>query len=272
MSETADKPRDSVELPTPTPWPMIMALAIVFGGAGVGIHFGFLIVGAVVLAFAVRGWMVELTPGRGHVHEPLAAPEARYRSPAPAPGTVDPLKPGAPSFRFRVPEHVHPISSGAKGGLIGGAAMAIPAMLYGYLDHGSVWLPINLLAGIVVPDVVDVSLESLKQFQLGAFVLASVIHLAFSVTFGLLYGVLLPMLPSFRGSAIFWGGVVMPIIWSGVCHGLMGLVNPALREHVNWPWFVASQFVYGATMSYVVHQSEKVAVAKVSPLKVGDMT
>ena len=52
----------------------------------------------------------------------------------------------------------------------------------------------------------------------------------------------------------------MPILWSGVCHGMMGVVNPVLEQHVNWPWFIASQLVYGLAMSYVVFRSEKVAV------------
>lgn len=267
MTETEKS--ESVEMPTPTAWPLVFALGIVMIGAGLGIHIGFLVVGLIVFAFGIRGWISQLIPGRGHSHEAFVPAAERARPIEPIPGYVDQLVPGAASYRFRVPLAVHPISSGAKGGLAGGIAMAIPAMAYGILDQGSPWLPINLLAGMVVPDLVEASIETLKQFQLGAFIVASVIHLSFSITFGLMYGVILPMLPTFRGSPLIYGGVVMPAIWSGVCYGLMGVVNPALQEHVSWKWFVLSQFVYGLAMSYVVFQSEKVAVSQAPPLKGG---
>lgn len=260
---------ESVSMPTPTAWPLVFALGIVLLAAGIGLHVGFLVVGLIVFAFGVRGWISQLLPGRGHMHEPLAPPTERFTYPTPAPGSVEPLKIGHPGYRFRLPEHVHPISAGAWGGLAGGIAMAIPAILYGILVRGSPWFPINLLAGVVIPDVVDASIASLSQFQFGALMLATAIHLAFSITFGLMYGVILPMLPTFRGSPIFFGGIVTPIIWSGVCYGLMGVVNPALQEHISWPWFVASQFCYGIVMSYVVDQTEKVAVSQAPPLKGG---
>lgn len=259
--------KSAVQLPAPTAWPLVLAVGIVLLAAGLGLSLGFLVVGGVVFAIGLGGWIRELRAGHGHVHEPIV-PTTQQPAPTIAmPGTVEPLVPGEPGFRFRLPTHVQPVSSGAKGGLVGAAAMAIPAVAYGILNEGSPWLPINLLAGVVIPGITDASMESLKQFQMLPFILASVIHLAFSVTFGLMYGVLLPMLPKFKGSPLIHGGVVMPIIWSGVCYGLMGVVNPALKEHVNWPWFVLSQFVYGLAMSYVVFQSEQVAVSQAPPLR-----
>ena len=34
-----------------------------------------------------------------------------------------------------------------------------------------------------------------------------------------------------------------------------------LKHYVNWPWFIASQVVYGLAMSIVVINSEKVPAA-----------
>jgi hypothetical protein len=80
------------------------------------------------------------------------------------------------------------------------------------------------------------------------------------VTFGLLYGVVSPTLPPVQGGPLLAGGVLMPVLWSLACYGFMGIVNPLLEKHVNWPWFIISQLVYGLAMSIVVINTEKVAV------------
>jgi hypothetical protein len=41
----------------------------------------------------------------------------------------------------------------------------------------------------------------------------------------------------------------------------MGVVNPLLQRRVDWPWFIASQFVYGVCAAVVVVRSEKVYIA-----------
>jgi hypothetical protein len=96
-----------------------------------------------------------------------------------------------------------------------------------------------------------------------------VIHATVAVVFGLLYGVLLPTLPGIPGSvaklppvagSLAWGGLVFPIFWSSVSYSLMGVVNPVLQERVDWPWFIISQFVFGAVAAVVVDRSEKVPV------------
>ena len=164
-----------------------------------------------VLLFGLGGWIGQLLSVQGHVHEPLVEPSLRPGQTVAAPGTVEPLRPGTAGYRFNLPEKVHPISSGVKGGLVGGLLMPIPAMAYGMIAHGSPWLPINLLVGIVIPGITGASLDELKEFHLVALILGIVIHAAFSVTFGLMYGVILPMLPSIRGGPLLFGGVLMPI-------------------------------------------------------------
>ena len=68
---------------------------------------------------------------------------------------------------------------------------------------------------------------------------------------------LLPRLPAIPG-AIAWGGMLFPLLWTGVSYGLMGVVNPILQEHVDWPWFIISQFVFGAAAAIVVDRSVKI--------------
>jgi hypothetical protein len=138
--------------------------------------------------------------------------------------------------------------------------MPIPALAYGLLSGHGIWFPINLLAGIVVPGISGESAAQLEQFQPFALVVAIVIHAVFSVTFGLLFGVVSPTLPPIPGGPVIAGGVLMPLLWSGLCHGFMGIINPPLQSHVDWFWFAVSQAVYGLAMSIVVVRTQKVFI------------
>jgi hypothetical protein len=55
-----------------------------------------------------------------------------------------------------------------------------------------------------------------------------------------------------------WGGLIMPLLWTASSYALMGVVNPALQTYIEWPWFIASQFVFGVVASMVVVRSEMV--------------
>ena len=38
---------------------------------------------------------------------------------------------------------------------------------------------------------------------------------------------------------------------------MMGVVNPLLRKGVDWPWFIASQFVFGVVAALTVMRADK---------------
>lgn len=251
---------DGVEMPRPTAWPIILALGITLLGAGLATNLALLIVGAALSVVSLGGWIANLLPGRGERHEPLVEPALRYRPVAAKPKTVEVLQPGMAGHRFRLPEKVHPISAGVKGGIVGGLVMPIPALAYGLISGHGIWFPINLLAGMVVPAISGATAVELEEFHFGALVVAVCIHAAFSLTFGLLFGVVSPTLPPLPGGPVIAGGVLMPLLWTGLCHGFMGIINPVLQEFVSWPWFIASQVVYGLAMSLVVVGTEKVPV------------
>jgi hypothetical protein len=59
---------------------------------------------------------------------------------------------------------------------------------------------------------------------------------------------------------VAWGGLVLPLLWTGTSYGLMGVANPVLQERVSWAWFVVSQFVFGLVAAVVVHRSEMVHI------------
>jgi hypothetical protein len=242
---------NSVELPRPTAWPLVLSLGVALAAAGVVTGSAFFLVGGVVFAVGLAGWVSELLPGMGHVHEPLAEPALRPQPVTGAARTVEQLRPGQPGYRLRLPEQVHPISAGVKGSIVGGVAMVVPALLWGVLSGHGVWYPINLLTGMVLPGIGDMTVAELEQLRPALLLVAGVIHAAMSVVFGLIYGVLLPTLPDLP-KPFAWGGLLMPLLWTAVSFGLMSTINPVLDAAVSWPWFIASQFVFGIVAAAVV--------------------
>jgi hypothetical protein len=242
---------DAVEMPRPTVAPLVLAFGMALLAAGLPLGLGFVVVGAVVIIAGLGIWIAQFLPGRGHVHEPLVEPARRAQPVTGAPGGVEQLREGLPGYRLRLPQDIHPISAGVKGGIVGGAVMPVPALLWGFFNDYGIWYPVNLLAGMVLPGVGNMDLDELKQFHLSLVLVAIVIHIVLSVVIGLIYGVLLPTLPSVP-RPIAWGGLLMPILWTGASYLAIYMVNPELPGRVSWPWFIVSQFVYGITMPAVV--------------------
>jgi hypothetical protein len=206
------------------------------------------VTGVVLYVFGLAGWVVQLLPGRGHMHEPRAPVEERARLPEAAVGTVSHLATGMPGYRLRLPVDMHPVSAGVKGGIVGGLLMPVPAIAYGIISGHGIWYPVNLLAGMVLPLAAD---RDLTKFDPVLFALAITIHASMCLVIGLLYGVLMPTLPEIP-RPIAWGGLLMPLLWTAVSFSTMRLVNPVMQQGVDWPWFIASQFVFGVVAAAVV--------------------
>jgi hypothetical protein len=150
-------------------------------------------------------------------------------------------------------------TAGLCGGFIGGLLMPVSAIVWSLLNGHGLWYPVNLLAGMVVSNIGQRPPEELNQFHASWLVGAVVVHAFLSGGFGLVYGLLLAKLPSIPGP-VAWGGVVLPLLWTGTCYGLMGIANPVLQLRVDWPWFVVSQFVFGVAAAMVVFRSELVHI------------
>jgi hypothetical protein len=245
--------QNAVEMPRPSVAPLVLTLGMALLAAGAALGLAFLVVGALVVVTGLGIWVAALLPGRGHFHEPRVEPGRR-----PGPVTtkrekVEQLRPGMPGYRARLPEAVHPISAGIKGGVIGGLVMPLPAFLYGLLSGHGIWYPVNLLAGMVLPGIDETQLE---QFSLPLLLTGALIHAIMAVVIGLIYGVLLPTLPALPG-AVAWGSLLMPLLWTGVTWCVMGVIDPVLRQGVSWPWFIISQFIYGVVAAAVVVRTKK---------------
>jgi hypothetical protein len=149
---------------------------------------------------------------------------------------------------------IHPIAGGVIGGIVGGAVMPLPAVLWGIISGHGLWYPVNLLAGMVVPGVGDLTTAELESFNATYLTAGLVIHAVLSSGIGLVNGLLLPRLPHIP-APLTWGGLLLPLVWTALTYGLMGVVNPLLQERVSWPWFVVSQFVFGLAAAVVVVRS-----------------
>jgi mono/diheme cytochrome c family protein len=260
---------NAVEMPRATVWPVVLGLGILLAALGAATNLFFCIIGGLLLLIAIAGWVSQLLPGRGHEFEPLPPPEDRVTMVVPRPGAVEQLEPGKTGYRFQLPQKVHPLSAGIKGGILGGLLMPIPALIWAVSAGHSIWYPLNLLAGLVLPGLTDMPTEqlhaNLEMFHLWGLLCGIIMHATLSIGFGLIGGVLLPTLPNVPGGPLLFGGLILPLLWSGVNHSLMGLVNPLLNEYINWPWYVVSQIVYGLATSIVIIRSEKITIAPRGP-------
>src|SRR5215470_645594 len=225
----------SVDLPRPTAWPMVMAFGITLLFAGLVTNLAVSAVGAVLMLAGAVGWFREVLPHEREEAVPVA-PLAEIDA-------------GRGPHRARLPLETHPISAGVKGGLAGSVAMAVLAVLYGVVRQGSVWYPINLLAAGASARLAAMPVEQLRQFHADGFFLACMIHLMASVLVGLIYGVMLPMFPR---RPILLGGVIGPVLWTGLLHATLQMVNPTLEAHIDWPWFVVTQIGFGVVAGVVV--------------------
>jgi len=168
---------------------------------------------------------------------------------------VDRLPVAPDQVRAWLPLHTHPISAGVKGGLAGGVAMAVLACTYGLLTTGSIWYPINLLAASVWAQSVKLVPSELNSFHADSFAIALLLHLLVSIAVGLLYGAMLPM---FAHRPILLGGLIGPVLWSGLLYSMLSLLNPTLESHIDWLWFIASQVAFGIVAGLVVVRHPRV--------------
>jgi hypothetical protein len=164
----------------------------------------------------------------------------------------------AASVVMRV-EQLPPVPAGLLGGAVGGLLMPVPAVLWSLASGHGIWYPLNLLAGMVLPGLDELSSGELEQFHTDWLLAGVVIHAVMSLGFGVVYGLLLPEVQPIP-APIAWGGLLIPLLWTAVSYGLMGVVNPVLQDLVDWPWFIVSQFVFGLVAAFVVNRSEMVYI------------
>ena len=140
--------------------------------------------------------------------------------------------------------------------------MALLAVLYGVIGHGSIWYPVNLLAAAGSANIGAMTSTELLAFSQTGLVLACIIHFCASTLVGLLYSAILPVFPS---RPILIGGIIAPLLWTGLLYTAQDVINPALNARIEWPWFVAFQGLFGVVAGIVVSRHERVATLQHEP-------
>lgn len=250
----SDKRTDDVQelqLPAPTVWPMVLALGIALLFTSMVTNAAIGILGLVFLLMGAVGWFREVLPHEVHDTVNIQAEDIRIVSTR----TMQERLPTSEMHRKMLPVQTFNIMAGVKGGLAGGAAMTIPAALYGLLKYHSIWYAMNLLAAGGFVSWAGASNAFLSEFHLQGLLAALAIHAVTSVLVGLLYGAVLPMFPRLP---ILTAGILVPLFFTGLLYSAIGIVSPILNERIDWFWFVASQIAFGLVCGFVVNLHERV--------------
>ena len=258
MGQSPPAPRE-IEVPAMTAWPFVLAFGLTLVFAGLLTSVSVSVLGAVLAVAGCVGWFREVFPREHEESVPVVFEEYRITTER----LVVERVPVAPDLvRAWLPLETYPVSAGIKGGLGGGVAMAVLACAYGLLKAGSIWYPINLLAATVYAESLKLGPTQLNSFHADSFAIALVLHGIGSIFVGVLYGAMLPM---FARRPIVLGGLIAPVLWSGLLYSIMQLLNPLLASRVDWIWFMASQIAFGVVAGIVVVRQERVSTRENLP-------
>jgi hypothetical protein len=260
LNQSGEGATNTVEVPASTPWPIVLAFGVALLFAGLVTSEAVSVLGAVVAIAGAVGWFRDVLPYERHESVQVVAqvPDVTTMR-----REVARMEVAGELRRAWLPVEIYPISAGIKGGLAGSVAMAVLAMLYGVLSHTSIWYPINLLAAGFFPAAATDTTAEIAAFHLRAFLIAVPIHLITSLLVGLLYGAMLPMLPR---RPVVLGGFIAPLLWSGLIHSILGIVNPVLNQRIDWLWFSFSQVGFGVVAGIVVSRQVRVQTLQRLPL------
>jgi len=264
IKEVRQSPRAPVEIEVPasTAWPIVLAFGFTLMFAGLLTSASVSVLGAVLGVAGCVGWFREVFP---HEHEetvPVVFEEHRITTER---RVVERVLIAPELVRVWLPLKTYPISAGVKGGIAGAIAMAVLACAYGVLRAGSIWYPINLLAATVYAQSLKLGPAQLNSFHSDSFAIALILHSIGSIFVGLLYGAMLPMFPR---RPIVLGGLIAPVLWSGLLYSILQLLNPLLSSRINWIWFMASQIAFGVVAGIVVVRQERVSTRENLPFNV----
>jgi len=251
QTETHESASAAIDMPAPTAWPIVLAFGVALLFAGLVTSASLSILGAILAVSGCVGWFRDVLPHEKHESLLIAEKPIPVFTSRPEVAQVSWIPPEL--HRPRLPLEIYPVSAGVKGGLAGSVVMAVLAMIYGIASKHGIWYPINLLAAGFFP--ARNTTAQIAAFHWDALIIAAAVHLVTSLIVGLLYGATLPMFPR---RPILLGGFVAPLMWSGLLHSILEMVDPVLNQRIDWFWFVLSQVGFGIVAGIVVSRQVRV--------------
>src|SRR5262245_26768318 len=131
--EKKDRIPEAIAMPAPTAWPMVAAFGWALLLTALVTSLPVRVVGFILAARGAVGWFREVLPVEKHELIPVLPVEQRAQPVKVSPRSVTLLRAGEAGHRVRVPARIHPYTSGLKGGIAGGIAMAFVACAYGII-------------------------------------------------------------------------------------------------------------------------------------------
>src|ERR1700730_2493678 len=252
MQNKSPRTADSViEMPASTAWPIVLAFGVTLAFAGLVTNAGVGLAGGLLMLCGAVGWCSQVLPHEQTEEVTVTRQAVRIATRQSRVAHIE----VSDLHRAHLPVESYPVLSGLKGGAAGGIAMIFPALLFGYLSQHSIWSPVNLLGGAGVAHWSNPSTADIAAFHLNGLIVATIIHVVTSLLIGLLYGAMLPMWPS---RPILLGGIVAPLLWTGLLHSTLGIINPGFNSRIAWGWFALSQVVFGIVAGIVVAKEGRI--------------
>ena len=250
---------DHLHLPSPTAWPLITAFGFTLLVGGILTHYVISIAGGILVVMGCVGWFRDVLPHELHESIEIKVQEVQIASSRKSVARIS----VSDEHRTELGAQGFSVVAGLKGGIFGGIAMVIPALAYGLIAQHSIWYPINLLGGAGVASWQNPSPADLRAFHPEALGIALVIHAIACSLIGLVYGAILPIVP--RRPTLF-GGILAPVLWTGLLYASLPVINPELSQHINWWAFLISQLTFGLVAGWVVSHDEHFRRAQSMPL------
>lgn len=244
-----------IQLPRPTVWPLVLAVGVSLVIAGLVTSIVVAILGLLLSIAGIVGWFFEVLPHEAHEAVAVSTEEVKLATSTRTLMERPQAHPASDTRRKILPIESFKITTGIRGGIAGGAAMTIPAAIFGLIKYHSVWYAMNLLAAGGFVSWVGASDAFLSQFHLQGLLAALVIHGLTSLLVGLLYGAVLPMFPRYP---IVTAGFMVPLLFTGIQYSALGIVSPILNQRIDWFWFIMSQITFGLVCGFVVNLQAKV--------------
>ena len=243
----ATKKTVKVAVPAPTAWPLVTALGMALTFTGFLTTWPVGAVGFVLCIIGFIGWFKDCYPNDLEVELEVLPHHIPSKVFTRRETDMD-----HPHHRAKLPLEIHRTPSGVLGGIAGGIAMIVVAVIGSLILHGSPWYPFNVAAATLMQTITE---GDLAAFHATAFFVALGIQFVVSICIGLVYGVALPLMPK---HPILLGALIMPFIWSFLLYAAMSTINPLLEVTINWWWFLVAQVTFGLVAGFVVSKCEHI--------------